>query len=128
MANIIYSDLNVRLKDVQPLDIMTITNSKAVLQSLNRLLTVEEGSLPYYRSYGLNLKQFQHAPLSQQTAKNIVDYIENKVKIFETRITITNAYVDVNYDTGYFSITLTCSIKATGDVVITEPLLVNVGV
>ena len=57
----IYLDLNVRLDNVDNTDTMTIPDSKAVKQSLWRLLNTKEGEIPYYRSYGLDLEQFCQA-------------------------------------------------------------------
>ena len=60
----INSDLNVRLPHVSPQDSAVIVDKEAILQSIYRLFETEEGEIPFYRTYGLNLKPYVQMPLT----------------------------------------------------------------
>ena len=68
----INSDLNVRLSQVNDKDVAIIVDKEAILQSIYRLLNTEEGEIPFYRSYGINLRQFLQKPLGQIDRKSVV--------------------------------------------------------
>lgn len=122
----IYSDLNVRLENVASSDTMIITDAKAVLQSLTRLLFTEEGEIPYYRSYGLALKKFIQKPMTEATVNQIYSEVENKVRIFEPRAEIISATCDVNMDLGQIYLVFSARVKTTGEVIQLPLLTANV--
>ena len=122
----IYSDLNVRLENVEPSDIMTITDAKAVLQSLTRLLFTEEGEIPYYRSYGLALKKFIQKPMTEATVNAVYAEVENKVKRFEPRAEIISATCDANMDLGQIYLVFSARVKTTNEVLQLPMLTANV--
>lgn len=124
----IYLDLNVRLDNVDNTDTMTIPDSKAVKQSLWRLLNTKEGEIPYYRSYGLDLEQFCQAPMTKATAQDIHRYILGKVETFENRVKLASApQVVSDMDTGYMSFTYHFYVKATGELIDLPTLNVYLG-
>ena len=124
---LIYTDLNVRLPIVNS-DSITIANSKAIVQSISRLLKTREGEIPYYRNYGLNLKQFVQKPLTRVTAQAIYDHVRNKIIEYEQRVNIIGAQTEADYDRGIITMVFTLQIKATGEVIQTDVLRVPVAV
>lgn len=122
--NVVYSDLNTRLSSVDSDDNTVITDSNAIKQSLIRLFKTEEGEIPNYRVYGLSLKKFLHYPLSDETAQDIYDEIEGKVRIFETRATIidTLSTMTLAYDESSIKADIVAQVNNTGEL-ITLPTL-----
>ena len=96
-SQVVYSDMNVRILDYERDSFLT-DDAKAVFQSIYRLITTDEGEIPYYRTYGCNLKRFLQAPLTEDTATAIYEYLVDRVEKFETRgeITSTEAGADMN--------------------------------
>ena len=74
MAYILY-DLNVRDPFVTDSTELMLKDTKVVVQSLWRLMMTEEGEIPNFRSYGLDVKQFSQYPLTKATANAIYDYV-----------------------------------------------------
>ena len=93
----IYSDLNVRLPYVSPQDYTIVTDKEAVLQSVMRLLKTEEGEIPNYRDYGLNLKQFLQQPMGKDLATDVEAYVSSKIVKFEPRVDIYKVNVASDY-------------------------------
>ena len=123
----IFSDLNVRLPQINDNDQTIITDSQAVVQSAWRLLNTDEGEVPYCRGYGINLKQFLHAPLTKETASNIYDYVKQKITMYEQRVTVLQADVDADMDRGIITMILSLRVNSTGEIVQLPTLSVPVG-
>lgn len=123
----IFSDLNVRLSQVDSTDTMVITDAKAVVQSVWRLFKTEEGEIPYYRGYGLNLKQFIQRPLTKITASDVFDHVKQKIINYEQRVEVLQGDADADRDNGVILLVFTLRVKATGAVVQLEPLKVPIG-
>lgn len=128
MAKTIYLDLNVRLDLVDSSDTMVISDTKAVKQSLWRLLCTKEGEIPYYRSYGLDLEQFCQAPMTKTTAQEIHEYIMGKVETYETRVALASPPdIIADMNTGYMSFTYRFYVKATAEIIELPPLQIYLG-
>lgn len=128
MAKTIFLDLNVRLDSIEPEDIMTVSDAKAIKQSLWRLLCTREGEIPYYRGYGLDLEQFCQAPMNKGTAQRIHEYILGKVHTYETRASLASPpkiVADIN--TGYMSFTYRFYGVSTSEIIELPPLQVYLG-
>ena len=117
----IYVDLNVRLPVVNT-DAINITNSKAVLQSITRLFATQEGEIPYYRSYGLNLKQFLQRPLTQVTAQEIYNYVRRKIEMYEKRVDVVGANTNADFNNSVIYMSFTLRVKTTGEIIVTDIL------
>ena len=124
----VYNDLNVRLNTVDGNDIMIIHDARAIKQSLYRLLYTEVGEIPFYRNYGLDLKQFLQKPLTPETAQGIFNYVESRIEAFEPRAEIIEATTDVDWNTSSVIMEYTFRVKATGDIFTIAPFVVPVGV
>jgi len=125
--NYVYSDLNVRLPYVSPQDSTVITDREAILQSLYRLLKTEEGEIPYYRRYGLDLKQFLQRPLGETLAKEISDYVVDKIKTYEPRVELYQANVTTDYTTLSVLLQYYLRIKSTEEIIALETISVPIG-
>lgn len=128
MSKTIYLDLNVHLDIVEPNDVMTVSDVKAVKQSLWRLLCTREGEIPYYRGYGLDLEQFCQAPMTKTTAQEIHEYIMAKVDAYEQRASLASPPdIVADLDNGYMSFTYHFFDKATGELIDLPTLNVYLG-
>ena len=110
-SQVVYSDMNVRILDYERDSFLT-DDAKAVFQSIYRLITTDEGEIPYYRTYGCNLKRFLQAPLTEDTATAIYEYLVDRVEKFETRgeITSTEAGADMNNNLIVMKLFVKCKI------------------
>lgn len=111
---VVYSDINTRAQNPDE-DKFLSEDAKAVFQSIWRLITTEELEIPYYRSYGCNLKRFLQYPLTESTADYIFEYVKKRVSEFETRGSVINAkaYADVSNNT--IRMELYVKVNATGE-------------
>lgn len=125
--NFVYSDLNVRLPYVSPQDATVITDREAILQSLYRLIRTEEGEIPFYRSYGLNLKQFLQRPLGESLAKEVSSYVTDKISNFEPRVEIHQVNVTTDYNTNSVLLQYYLKIKSTEEIIKLETISVPIG-
>lgn len=124
-SSLIYTDLNVRLAVVGT-DAINIANAKAILQSVSRLFMTQEGEIPYYRNYGLNLKKFIQKPLTKATANEIYDYVRNKIETYEQRVNIIGANTEADFGNGYIYMQFTLQVKSTGEIIQTDALGIQV--
>ena len=95
----IYLDPNVRDVLVSPSTDMMLKDSKVIVQSVWRLVNTEEGEIPNFRNYGLNIKQFGQYPLTDETIDIIYEYVKRRVEAFEVRTEVVRADVDVDFST-----------------------------
>lgn len=123
----INSDLNVRLPHVSPQDSAVIVDKEAILQSIYRLFETEEGEIPFYRKYGLNLKQYVQRPLTDSLVVEIDDYVREKLESFEQRIDIVKSQGITNYQDKSIYLTYWIRIKSTEEIVNLAPLRVPIG-
>ena len=119
----INSDLNVRLSQVNDKDVAIIVDKEAILQSIYRLLNTEEGEIPFYRSYGINLRQFLQKPLGQMLAREIHEYISNKITTYEQRVEVYK----VDFATSSVILQYYLRIKTTGEIVGLQPIEIPIG-
>ena len=99
----VLQDLNVRDSFVTNSTDFLIYDEKTIVQSVWRLLTTEEGEIPNFRIYGLNIKRFVQYPLTKETINTIYNYVKNRVSAFEERAEIIKADVNASIDTGVIS-------------------------
>lgn len=124
-SNLIYSDINTRFMDYDR-DTFLTDNARAVFQSIYRLITTDEGEIPYYRMYGCNLKRFIQSPLTEATANAIFNYLVSKVEKYETRgkLISTEAGADLNNNLLVMKLVVQCN--STGETATLPNLYVKV--
>lgn len=123
----INSDLNVRLQEVNSQDTTVIVDKEAVMQSIYRLWGTEEGEIPYYRGYGMNLKQFLQKPLGPMLARDIKEYVDGKIEAYEQRVEVYKVNAASDYVNQSVILQYYVRIKTTGEIVGLEPLVVPIG-
>jgi len=123
----INSDLNVRLPHVSPQDSAVVVDKQAILQSIYRLWETEEGEIPYYRKYGLNLKQFLQKPLNESLVRSVDEYVRGKLEAFEQRVSIAKAQGIADYTSNSVILKYWVRLKTTGEIVNLAPLRVPIG-
>ena len=114
-SSYIFLDLNARDPFVSSSEELLLEDTKVVVQDLWRLITTQEGEIPYFRDYGLNVKQFLHYPLNKSTADTIYKYVKGKIEAYEQRASIINTYIDIDHINGYVILIFTIQVKSTGE-------------
>lgn len=113
----VLSDLNVRDPFVSSSTEVMLYDTKVIVQGIWRLLTTEEGEIPNFRQYGLNIKRFSQYPLNNDTVEGIYNYVKERLETFETRAEIIKADVDVDFEQGVISYAFYVRMRATSEVV-----------
>ena len=113
----IFSDLNVRDEFVSDSTSILLYDSKDVVQSLWRLLTTEEGEIPNFRNYGINMKKYSQYPLTKETVREMYEYVKGKIEMYETRADVIKAYADADFEQEIVYFDFYVRLKATGEVV-----------
>ena len=113
----VFADLNVRDEFVTDSTEVMIYDTTDVVQSVWRLLNTEEGEIPNYRNYGLDIKRFCQAPLTDLTINELYDYVKGKIETYETRVEVLRANVDVDFNTGSVFCDFFLRLKSSGDVI-----------
>lgn len=116
----ILSDINLRLQTIDLSDNIVIYDTSVIKQNLIEFVSTEEGEIYYSRAFGLNLKQFMHYPLTENTATAIETYITDQIARFETNITYlsesSKAVFDINNNA--ISFYLSYQINITGEIIV----------
>jgi phage baseplate assembly protein W len=117
VVSYIFSDLNVRDEFVTDSKAVMIYDSTDIVQSIWRLLTTEEGEIPNFRNYGLDVKRYCQYPLTEETIEEIYRYVKGKIDTYEARVNLVKAKVDVDFDSGLIFYNFILEIKATGETI-----------
>lgn len=117
VVSYIFSDLNVRDEFVTDSKAVMIYDSTDIVQSIWRLLTTEEGEIPNFRNYGLDVKRYCQYPLTEETIEEIYRYVKGKIDTYEARVNVVKAKVDVDFDSGLIFYNFILEIKATGETI-----------
>ena len=123
----IFADLNVREKFVSDSNDTLLYDTKVIVQSIWRLITTEEGEIPNFRDYGLDIKQFVQYPLTEQTIDRIYGYVKGKVEAYEGRADIISAEVGVDLINGIIRMAFILRVKSTGETVKLPTWTIQVG-
>ena len=117
MPQFVYQDLNVRDEFVTNSTDLLIYDEKVIVQSIWRLLTTQEGEIPNFRIYGLNVKRFSQYPLTKETINTIYNYVKNRIAAFEERATVVRADVDASFERQVISMSFYIQMNTTGSIV-----------
>lgn len=113
----VLQDINVRDEFVTKSTDFLLHDEKVIVQSLWRLITTQEGEIPNFRVYGLDIKKFSQYPLTPETVQAIYNYVKGRVASFESRAEVAKASVDVDFETGEIFMDLYVRIRTTGNVI-----------
>lgn len=117
MVNI-FTDLNARLPQVSDTDEVTLFGKNSVLSNLYKLVKTREGEIPNYRVFGLDVQQFEHYPLNNETGLAIYDYVISKIERFEQRGQIVDemSTIILDQDNDYVSLEIAVQVISTGEI------------
>ena len=122
----VFADLNVRDALVSKSEDVLLYDTKDIIQSLWRLLTTQEGEIPNFRDYGIDVKQFLQYPLTDSTIRGIYNYVKGKVATYEKRVDLIRTNVSVSFETGEIRMVLFARLKASGEVIALPTWVVQV--
>lgn len=117
MPQYVLQDLNARDPFVSTSTDFLLYDEKVILQSLWRLITTQEGEIPNFRVYGLDVKQFSQYPMTEETVNTIYNYVKSRVTEFEERAEIVRAEVDANPEQGYIYMSFYVRMSISGNTV-----------
>lgn len=111
----IFKDINVRDPFVSTSTDIMLEDTKVVVQSVWRLINTEEGEVPYFRNYGIDMKRLTQLPLNKENIDGIIEYIKRRIEAFEDRATIVHTHIDGNVETGEISMIFYLRVNTTGE-------------
>lgn len=117
ITNYIFSDLNVRDEVVSGSTSVMIYDATDIVQSVWRLLTTEEGEIPNFRNYGIDVKQFSQYPLTEDTINEIYEYVKGKIQTYETRVDVVRTDVSIDFEQEVVKFNLYLMLKSTGELI-----------
>lgn len=117
ITNYIFSDLNVRDEVVSDSTSVMIYDATDVVQSVWRLLTTEEGEIPNFRNYGIDVKRFSQYPLTEDTINEIYEYVKGKIQTYETRVDVVRTDVSIDFEQEVVKFNLYLMLKSTGELI-----------
>ena len=123
----IFADLNARDSFVSDSTEILLFDTKVVVQSVWRLITTEEGEVPNFRGYGLNVKQFSQYPLTTETINDIYEYVKGKITTYEGRADVISAEVTTDMANGLIYMAFILRMKSSGETVKLPTWSVQVG-
>ena len=127
MPQYVFQDLNVRDEFVTNSTDILIYDEKVIVQSIWRLLTTQEGEIPNFRVYGLNIKKFSQYPLTKETINTIYNYVKNRIAAFEDRATVVKADVNASFENQTLSMVFYIQINNTGNIIKLPVWTIKVG-
>ena len=128
MPQYVFQDLNVRDEFVTNSTDILIYDEKVIVQSIWRLLTTQEGEIPNFRVYGLNIKKFSQYPLTKETINTIYNYVKNRIAAFEDRATVVKADVNASFENQTLSMVFYIQINNTGNIIKLPVWTIKVGI
>ena len=108
-ANNIISKRNLYKKSTTN-DVFASVDEGAIQNSLNNLFSTSPGQKLLDPDYGLDLRQFLFAPVSEDIAGAIGERILDGLNRFEPRVRVKQISVIANEDTSQYDLTLTLDI------------------
>ena len=117
MPQYVFQDINVGDDFVTTSKDFLIYDEKVIVQSIWRLITTQEGEIPNFRIYGLDIKRFSQYPMTIETINTIYEYVKSRVSNFEDRGEIIRVDVDTNFETGEIYMWFYVQIRNTGTVI-----------
>jgi phage baseplate assembly protein W len=89
-------------------DIALVEDNDAILQSIRSIILTprgfKTGTGDINRIFGVGIKSYLFAPLTEFTARSLGENIVRNLTMFEPRIDVENVFVQVNRDTRAFEI------------------------
>ena len=112
----IYSDLDFRLRKLTSGDINKVYDEKAVNQALFSLFNTYPGERIFNRSYGSRLPFILFEPFDYATGNDVIEEIQDSIKIWEPRIEILNLDIEMDFDSLAYLVDIEYKILSTVDI------------
>ena len=91
-------------------DIKLDNDLDALKNSLYNLFTTTPGEKILNPDYGLDLRQFLFAPATVEMAEHIRDEIYRQVRVYESRVKLTDVHITIFEDVNEFDISIYYSV------------------
>lgn len=107
-------------------DLVRVTNEKAIINSLKKILKTNNFEIPYNAYFGANINNYLFEPFSAVTEMELKNEITFAIENFESRCKILDLVVNGYPDENSIEITLTFSLINSNNPVTFTTLLTRV--
>ena len=120
----IHKDLDLHF-DANPItgDVPTLTDIRAIKQSVINILRTNHGERPFKPKFGANLRSFLFEPIDNITAVLCANQVKDSIINWEPRVAVLDVTVNSSADRNELNITVLIKIVGTGDNVSIETSL-----
>jgi phage baseplate assembly protein W len=107
-----FSDLNFNFT-IHPVrkDVTKVTGIEAVIQSLQNLLDTNHFEVPFHPEIGSNIRKTLFENLTPVNAALLEQYINDTIRNFEPRVTISSVQVIPHFNTNGYEVNLVFFVK-----------------
>lgn len=110
----VWKDIDIFLGKKQDGDILDMEEIDAVKNSLRNIMSTMTGQRRMLPTFALPLYEILFQPMDEETARDIGQLILKAILDWEDRVEVSNVNVWPNYDQHRYDVTLSFSIKTTG--------------
>ncbi len=119
---ILYSDFMTNFtKHPETDQLVRLTNSEAIKRSVRNLILTNQGERFFRPQIGCNLDSLLFEPMGAEVEDQMKLLIETAIRNYEPRALNTQVYVNGNYDTGRYTVTIVFEIINNP-----KPIILNV--
>lgn len=119
---ILYSDFMTNFtKHPETDQLVRLTNSEAIKRSVRNLILTNQGERFFRPQIGCNLDSLLFEPMGAEVEDQMKLLIETAIRNYEPRALNTQVYVNGNYDTGRYTVTIAFEIINNP-----KPIILNV--
>lgn len=111
-----YSDLDMELTRQTDGDIQKDTDTDAVTNSLNNIISTLQGSRRMIQEFAQDIWSLLFEPMDEDTARMIGERILDSIKIWEDRVEILGIDIDTDYDSNLYNLRMSFRIKPLEEV------------
>ncbi len=106
-----FKDLSMSFK-FSPLsgDLIALKNENAIARSVRNIVLTNPGEKFFDPSFGSSVSEILFENVDDITAITIKDEIENSLRNYEPRVELIDVFVDPNYDSNQFDVTVSYKI------------------
>lgn len=104
-----YSDIDYRLRKDGTGNIMKVSDSDSINQSIKTILGTYPGERIMNPMFGCRLRELLFQPIGSGTAQKMVYEIESVLEREEHRISVSDITINPDYDSNLYEVTITYS-------------------
>lgn len=109
----LYSDLDFKLRKLTSGDMNKVYDENAINQALFSLFNTIPGERFFNRAYGSRIPYLLFEPFDYGTSNDIMEDIQDSIRIWEPRIEILNLDINMNYDGPTYTVDMEYKILST---------------